>query len=411
VDEIAAANNISPNSIWPGQRLTIPIGASECGPALKLVPDSELVYGPAYIHFDLGGFVESQGGYLASYLANVEGQPRTGSEIVQLVAQRHSVGPRVLLALLELRAGWVTNPNPPADTLAFPMGAQTGYLEGLFDGLSWAAAELNSGYYGWKYSGWSTIRLDDGSRLAIAPGLNAGTAAIHNYLGQVAYGEEWLSLVGSEGFMATYEHLFGDPFAYSVDPLLPPDLTQPELLLPWEVGRTWYLTGGPHSGWVRGSGWAALDFVPPDEGACRTSAEWATAAAAGLVLRSESGEVVIDLDADGYEQSGWVLIYMHMAANGRVLSGTWLERGQAVGHPSCEGGYADATHLHLARRYNGEWVPAGSGPIPLVLSGWTAHEAVREYDGTLTSGDQVREACQCTDDDLNGLVSDNAPPE
>jgi murein DD-endopeptidase MepM/ murein hydrolase activator NlpD len=129
-----------------------------------------------------------------------------------------------------------------------------------------------------------------------------------------------------------------------------------------------------------------------------------------LVLRSDNGEVVLDLDGDGFEQSGWVLLYMHMHTQDRVEEGTWLEQGQRIGHPSCEGGFADATHLHFARRYNGEWIPAGSGSCPMVLSGWTAHEAAMTYDGTMTRGSQERLACECWEDDVNGLVSDNQTP-
>jgi murein DD-endopeptidase MepM/ murein hydrolase activator NlpD len=410
VDELAAANGVSPDAIWPGQVLIVPTAATEAGPVLKLVPDSELVYGPAAIHFDLAAFVAEQGGYLASYTEIVEGRTRTGAEIVQLVAQRYSIGPRVLLALLELEAGWVTDPNPPEETLYYPMGKYEDYLEGLFQQLSWAAAELNSGYYGWKYRGWNTIRLSDGSRAAIAPEVNAGTVAIQNYLGQVAHGEAWQELVGPDGFAAMYERFFGNPFAYSVEPLLPPDLAQPEMRLPWEEGETWYLTGGPHGGWGQGSGWAALDFAPAGEMGCQISQEWITAAAPGLVLRSGEGEVVVDLDGDGYEQSGWVLTYLHVASQDRVGAGEWVERGQRIGHASCEGGFSIATHLHFARRYNGEWIPA-AGSVPMVLSGWTAQSDLREYDGSMVKGNEIRVACECSDDAYNGLVSDNTPPD
>lgn len=407
VDELVVANGIDPDAIWPGQVLLIPVGASTIGPALKLVPDSEMVYGPAYIHFDLPGFIASQGGYLASYSQEVEGQVRSGAEVVQLVSQRYSVGPRVLLALLELRAGWVTDPHPRAETLYYPMGSFEPLREGLFEQLSWTAAELNSGYYGWKYGNWTTIHFAEGGRVGIAPGLNAGTVGVQNYLAQVASGEEWEALVGPQGFAAVYQTLFGNPFAYTVDPLVPPGLTQPELRLPWEAGEEWYLTGGPHGGWGRGSGWAALDFAPAGEVGCQPQPEWATAAAPGLVLRSENGEVVLDLDGDGYEQSGWVLTYLHVYHEGRVEAGQWLQRGARIGHPSCEGGFSIATHLHFARRYNGEWIPAGSGPVPMVLSGWTAREAPVEYDGELVRGDQVRQACECAESEVNGLVSDN----
>jgi LysM repeat protein len=410
VEEVAAASGVSPDAIWPGQELIIPVAASVQGPDLKLVPDSEMVYGPAYIHFELVEFVIQQAGYLASYREQVEGRMYSGPGIVQLVAQQYSVGPRVLLALLELNAGWVTDPDPPAETLYYPMGSYEEFREGLYHQLSWAAAELNSGYYGWKYQDWTTLRLADGTRVAIAPGLNAGTVGVQNYLAQVASGEEWQQLVGPGGFAATYERLFGNPFAYGVEPLIPPGLTQPELRLPWQAGEMWYLTGGPHGGWGRGSGWAALDFAPRGEIGCQVPPEWVTAASGGWVVRSEEGEVVVDLDGDGFEQSGWVVTYLHIASDGRIEAERWVERGEPIGHPSCEGGFSEATHLHFARRYNGEWIPAADGPAPLTLSGWTAREAAREYDGSMVKGDQVREACECTLPDLNGLLSDNPPP-
>ena len=412
VDEVVAANGLADaDSIRAGQTLYMPVGASETGPALKLVPDSEMVYGPAYIQFDLAGFVVGQGGYLAGYTEDVEGRVLAGAEIVQLVSQRFSVGPRVLLALLELRSGWVTLPQPAAETLIYPLGCAQDYHEGLFQQLEWAAVQLNQGYYGWKRGDRATVRLTNGVRAAVAPGLNPGTVGVQNCLGALAgTWDEWLRLTGPDGFLATYTRLFGNPFAYTVDPLVPADLAQPELRLPWEDGQTWYYTGGPHGGWGDGSGRAALDFVPGDKLlGCAPSVEWATAAAPGLVLRSGNGEVVVDLDGDGFEQSGWVLTYLHVYEEGRVEAGMTLQRGQRIGRPSCEGGIADATHLHFARRYNGEWIPAGSGPVPMVLSGWTAHEDVMPYDGTLTRGDQVRSALECWDDDLNGLVSDNAP--
>ncbi len=409
VEEIAAANGLtSVNTLAVGQTLNVPTAASAEGPYLKLVPDSEMVYGPAYIQFDLAGFIAGQRGYLASHSETVEGRSRTGTEIVQLVAQRFSVGPRVLLALLELRGGWVTEASPSAEALLLPLGSWEPSGPGLYDQLSWAAVRLNEGYYGWKRGDRTTVRVANGVRASVAPGLNAGTAGVQNCLAALTWSwDEWLELVAPGGFAATYSELFGDPFAYAVEPLVPPDLVQPELHLPWEAGLTWYLTSGPHGGWGPAGGRAALDFISGDRITdCTVTTEWATAAARGLVVRSEWGEVVIDLDFDGHEESGWVLIYLHVATDGRVEQGTQVETGQRVGRLSCEGGFSDASHLHFARRYNGEWIPAGSGPVPMVLSGWTAHEDVMPYDGTMTRGDQIRTACECWDDEVNGIVAD-----
>jgi len=413
IEEIVAANNlVSADAISVGQELRIPVEATETGPAIKLVPDSELVYGPAYVDFDLDAFVARQGGYLHDYVEEVEGQLRSGAEIVQLVSQRYSVGPRVLLTLLEIQSGWVTQPQPGGGTLVYPIGHVQGYQEGLFHQLSWAAARLNEGYYGWKREERKTVHLVNGMRVGIAPGLNAGTAAIQNCAAELSAGwDAWVAMVGHSGFEATYRAFFGNPFAYTVEPLVPADLTQPELRLPWEGGETWYYTGGPHGGWGPGSGMAAVDFVPAEKMlGCAPSAEWVTAAASGLILRSENGEVIVDLDGDGFEQTGWVLLYLHIYSEGRVEQGTYVERGERIGHPSCEGGASQATHVHFARRYNGEWIGAGSGSCPLVLSGWTAHDGRMPYEGTMTRGDEERTACECWEDDINGLVSDNPAP-
>jgi murein DD-endopeptidase MepM/ murein hydrolase activator NlpD len=413
IEEIVAANDLtSADSIVAGQALRIPTMATRTGPSLKLIPDSELVYGPATIHFDLEGFIARRGGYLAGYAEQVEGELRTGPDIVQIVSQRFSVGPRVLLALVEMQSGWVTQAQPGSETLVYPLGHVQGYQEGLFQQLSWAAVRLNEAYYGWKRGDCATVRLANGTRIGLAPELNAGTVGVQNCLAELASTEDdWLAMVGADGFLATYERLFGNPFAYTVEPLVPGDLRQPELRLPWPAGETWYYTGGPHGGWGTGSGRAALDFVPGGKMlGCAPAPDWVTAAASGLVLRSENGQVVVDLDGDGFEQSGWVLLYLHVYSHECVEEGTWLEQGQRIGHPSCEGGAADATHLHFARRYNGEWIPAGSGACPMVLSGWTAQDGTMPYDGTMTRGSEERVARECWEDDVNGLVSDNPPP-
>ncbi len=412
VDEVAAANGLADvDSISVGQELHIPITPAESGPTLKLLPDSEMVYGPAYIHFDLVDFVAQQGGYLVDYTEQVEESQRSGAEIVQLISQRFSVGPRVLLTLLELRSGWVTQPEPASETLIYPLGHIQDYYEGLYSQLSWAAVRLNQGYYGWKRGNRTTMRLAQGSRIGMAPGINPGTAGVQNCLAELSISwDEWEMMTGPGGFPGTYELLFGNPFAYTVEPLVPSELAQPELRLPWEAGATWYFTGGPHGGWGDGSGRAALDFAPPEHSlGCMPSDGWVTAAASGWVLRSENGEVIVDLDGDGFEQSGWVLLYMHVHEEGRVEANTFVQRGQRIGHPSCEGGYAEATHVHLARRYNGEWISAGSGPTPMILSGWMAHEDTMPYDGTMTRSHEVRTACECWEEDVNGLVSDNGP--
>lgn len=408
VEELMVLNQISDATLLQvGQRLRIPVRTKYTGPMLRLLPDSEVVYSPAYRNFDIADFVHKQGGYLAHYTERVNGLVRTGAEIVQLIAYTFGVGPRVLLALLEHQSNWVTGKPDSQLKLNFPLSHGHGGHAGLYFQLSWAANRINEGYYTYKREGTFAFRLLDRKRVLAAPGLNAGTVGIQNVLALTNGWEDWQRAVDYAGFLRTYETLFGDPRRYAIEPLIPAGLEQPTLYLPWPEGRTWYLSGGPHGAWFSGSAWAALDFAPPDViGHCAVSQEWATAAAPGLVLRSEDGQVWIDLDEDGYEQTGWVLFYLHIASPDRVPAGTKLARGSRVGHPSCEGGAAESSHLHIARRYNGEWI-AADGPIPMVLSGWRAVNGLAEYEGKVVKGDQVRHACECWETEINGIVSDN----
>ena len=117
--------------------------------------------------------------------------------------------------------------------------------------------------------------------------------------------------------------------------------------------------------------------------------------AAGQIVRADHGSVLLDLDGDGRETTGWVILYLHIADEDRVRPGTFVETGALLGHPSCRGGQATGTHVHVARKYNGEWIPA-DGVIPFNLSGWIARRGQAEYLGSLTRGDQTVEACTCS---------------
>jgi LasA protease len=409
VEELAALNGIEdPSSLQAGQPLLIPVKTDRIGPSFPLLPDSEVVYSPAYVDFDLAGFIQQQGGYLAEYTELVNGQETTGAQIVEMVSQRFSVGPRALLALLEYQSGWVTGQPANEGAQYFPLGLEDGGRAGLYFQLSWAANHINEGYYGYKRQGTLAFRFLGGGRALAADGLNAGTVGIQNVLALTRDEETWRQAVDEQGFIRAYTSLFGDPYARAIEPLVPADLTQPSWLLPWEGGHTWYFSGGPHAAWGEGSAWAALDFAPPDvRGHCAISGEWATAAASGLVLRSGDGQVLIDVDGDGHEQTGWVLFYLHVTPGEQVQAGATLAQGDPVGHPSCEGGIADSSHLHIARRYNGEWMDA-AGPVPMVLSGWEAVAGLGQYEGKLVKEDQIRQACECWEDEKNGVVSDNA---
>jgi murein DD-endopeptidase MepM/ murein hydrolase activator NlpD len=394
-EEIAQTNGLTTLSmLHRDDPLNVPLKIDRVGPSAKLIPDSELVYSPGTIDFDIAAFIDRTNGYLKTYTETVDGEVMTGAQVIQRAAEQFSVNPRLLLALLEYRSGWLTNKTPNADQRAYPLGFRNAGYQGLYLQLGRTANRLNDGYYGWKSRGARTVRFQDYSRARIASGLNAGTVGLQTMLAADRTYDQWLKEVAPDGFMKTYRQWFGEPQQYAAS-ILPADLQQPPFTLPWAKGETWYFSGGPHGGWASGSGWAAIDFVPDavDVG-CQPSDRWVTAIADGTVIRSQNGEVVVDLDNDGHEQTGWTILYMHIAADGRVAEGTRIKTGDHIGHASCEGGAANATHVHLARRYNGEWIPAG-GTIPFVMDGWQVSGEATEYDGRLAKGNEVKVACEC----------------
>ena len=107
----------------------------------------------------------------------------------------------------------------------------------------------------------------------------------------------------------------------------------------------------------------------------------------GVIDRVADGIAVLDLDGDGDERTGWVVFYLHIAEKDRIAVGTVVEQGDPIGHPSCEGGTATGTHVHIARKYNGEWIPA-VGMIPFSLEGWTPIEGSTAYQGKLVRGSE-----------------------
>ncbi len=381
--------------IDPGQLLLIPRRLLETGPDENLIPDSELIFSPHATDFDVVAFASNQGGYLSNYRQIVGSVWRSGPEVVEIVARNNSVNPRLLLALLEYQSGWVTDPTPPSgDAFTYPMGVIDRQHIGLDRQLTWLANELGNGFYGWRAGTMTELDLQDGSSFRLAPDLNAATVALQYYFSIDHSFSSWTEAISEGAFVETFSGLFGDPWSYEYI-IYEPGVEQPELSLPFLPGRLWSFTGGPHGAWERESAWAALDFAPAaSESGCVLSEDWVVASAPGQVIRSENGTVVIDLDGDGRENSGWALLYLHVDKDGRVAEGEFVEEGDRLGHPSCEGGTATGTHVHIARKYNGEWILA-DGPLPFMLSGWVAQAGSRPYQGALVRDGEEVLACSC----------------
>ncbi|HUH96840.1 MAG TPA: LysM peptidoglycan-binding domain-containing protein [Anaerolineales bacterium] len=400
VAEIMAANPIIPpdaTTMPPGLPMQIPIYYRELwGTSYKTIPDNAFVNGPTLIGFNTSAFVAAHAGWLKDYVGYAGGEYRTGAGIVDYVATNYSVSPRLLLALLEFQAGALSRPQQPPKP--YILGFDVLYSETVYYQLIIAAQTLNNGYYGWRAGNLIEFERPDKTIVRPDPWLNAASVGIQYYFAQLLYGSNYDRAVGPNGLSKTYRDLFGDPWANN-SVLIPGSLKQPSMLLPFARNETWTYTGGPHTGWGSGEPFAAVDFAPPSEfHGCFTvePQNYAVAATDGLVVRSSIDGLALDLDEDGDERTGWVIFYLHLAGATRAPVGKQLQAGDFIGYPSCQGGEVTGTHVHIARKYNGEWILA-DGPLAFNLEGWITHAGALAYQGTLTRNGTTVTACQCSD--------------
>jgi LasA protease len=400
VEEIMQANPIIPvdaTTMPVGLPMKIPIYyLALWGTTYKSIPDHAFVNGPSQIGFSSSAYVASTKGWWKNYRAYAGGEMRSGGELVDYVATNYSLSPRLLLAMLEYQVGALTQLTPP--TTKYLLGFRRTFYSTPYLQLVIAANTLNNGYYGWRAGHLTEFELPDETILRPDPWQNAASVSIQYYFSRLQFGTNYYASIGPEGLARTYQTLFGDPWL-DAPSFIPGSLTQPALRFPFRSDFIWAYTGGPHTGWGSGEPFAAMDFAPAsDVSGCFTASndQYVTAMADALVVRSNVDGVILDLDKDGDERTGWVLFYLHTATDGRVQVGREVHAGEIIGYPSCEGGSSTGTHIHIARKYNGEWIPAG-GILAFNLEGWVAETGGNAYEGTLKRGPLTVIACVCSD--------------
>ena len=399
VEEIRMANPIIPDdatTMPPGMPMQIPIYYRPWwGTPFQIIPDTVFVNGPDAAAFESSGFIAQSEGWIGSYTGCAFNGTRTAGEIVDYVGIDYSISPKVYLALLEYLGGAFSQPalNPVVERNI--LGLDTNYWTGVYLQLYYASNLLNDSYYRWRNGELLEFELTDGSLVRPDPWQNAASVALQHFFSQTMSVADYHRAIGPDGFSKTYENLFGDP--WDTEPHIPGSLRQPEMRLPFATDKVWAFTGGPHTGWGNLAPWAALDFAPPSNApGCFPSTVYTTAVADGLVIRDGAGLLMLDLDGDGDERTGWVVLYLHIAGYGRVPVGTYVDAGDPLGFPSCEGGRSTGTHIHIARKYNGEWMEA-DGPIPFVMSGWRPVRGEKPYQGWLVKDDVMVLASETPD--------------
>lgn len=143
------------------------------------------------------------------------------------------------------------------------------------------------------------------------------------------------------------------------------------LSLPFAVGESWYLTGGPHpSGFDGGAAWSALDF----------------AGGSGVVRAAREGVAFVPCAnlVKVYHPDGFQTGYYHLS-DIQVLSGQPVERGAPLGRISnavgC-GGQSFGNHVHFWLMRGGDQAIQG-----VTIGGWTVQAGAAPYQGCMARGE------------------------
>lgn len=387
--EIRKANSVLPEhttTLPQGLPLQIPIYyRSGWGSSFRILSDAQYVNGPAQKGFTARSYTDRQPGWFKYFNIWSDNRNLRGGELIDNISNLYSISPRLLLAILQYLTHALTDPNYRNDfndnsVLGFG-GERYKSLSSQFNQL---AEFLNDHYYSYKSGTFTEYELQDGSLIRIDPWQNACSAALQAYFAKILSAKDYYTAIGPNGFVRTYKEMFGDfPSVEEYPAHLPGSLEQIELRLPFKDGEAWTYTGGPHTAWGSMHPYSAIDFAPPaKEHGCFTSNAEVIAPHSGTIVRKGTGLAMFDMDDDGDERTGWVLLFLHLKTESIPPLGTHLEMGDFIGHPSCDGGTSSGTHVHIARKYNGEWIEAG-GIIPLNMDNWITENGEEKYQGIM----------------------------
>ncbi len=164
----------------------------------------------------------------------------------------------------------------------------------------------------------------------------------------------------------------------------------PLLGLPWSVGVSWRLTGGPHSNGNGNRPWSSLDFniAPGQSGTVRAARDGVAFLPCPNFVRIDHGD-------------GWQTGYYHLTSIA-VVNGQVVNVGQTLGLTSTEAGCdgsANGPHVHFSLRLNNVHQEMEGKNI----GGWIVHEGANEYEGYMTKNGITRYVGDYIEND--GMVS------
>ncbi len=333
----------------------------------SLVSDGQFVWGPNVRDFDIGAYLSDRGSPLAAFSPDIE-----------LWASYSSVNPKVLMAILELRHGWVSgiSYSIPEEEIRSTiedtaMGLATTFYEHLHTWGARRPAFTPVPSFG------PSVLLQDGSAASLDPSQSSGTvallAAMAADIAPAGYESKFAGV--TRDFRSIFGAMFPESDLLDTSNDIEPQNAPPDNMfqLPFPLGAEW-VASGPHS-WNGGSSqppFSSIDFFTGGSSCAAPPNQYAVAAAYGSVIRPYGYSCWLEID----HGSGWVTSYYHLQ---NLYSGAPLGRDAKVGTIACEtcaGGFSTGPHVHFSLKYNGAYVSLEG----VNFSGWTVHVGSVPYN-------------------------------
>lgn len=306
--------------------------------------------------FDIEAYLASQAPHLLPY-----------AETISHWAGYSSISPRVLLTLIDLQSGLLSEPRRGLlkNRLATPLPGLS-QRQGFAGQVQDVADQLARHLY--QQPALQAAEFGPRSKEPLSYLLQAPA-------GEPAPGRQLLD------FSSRYQQLFGDAFASpglqalpDVTPLAGP--ANGFLQFPFPLGQNWHV-GGAHTNTGSGSyPMSSLDMSQGGGWGSNQSGVWVAASAAGSFKRHSScfAEIV--------HSGGWSTTYYHLM-NVQYNTGASVAKNTRIANPAntqaqalCNGGASTGPHQHWSLKQNGSWVHLNT----VYLSGWQVTATGSSYD-------------------------------
>ncbi len=182
-----------------------------------IITDLRVRNDEGFVEKQVQQFLDKQPGPLKSYVEILGTVQQTAARSIANTSVVSGVNPRVVLVLLEVKNGLLSNTSISQTTIDFALGFDKPEQQGFLSQIELATEMLDQKWITYSKSK-DVVFKDSSIQTSLAP--NRGTFAVQSVFGTTTDQKMWEKQVGLGvgSFYDTYKKLFGDPLAQEIKP-------------------------------------------------------------------------------------------------------------------------------------------------------------------------------------------------